>query len=544
MIRRVFANDFSGPRQRFWVNLFPDRLLNSRSLVRESRTLDTGGRTARIVWLPWRQQIIQIPRAAVSIACEPPVMNEENPPPRNPRATAARWPWWLATVCVGILLVAIFLPRPEAPPPESPASLHRSGTKIGGSGAGAWSSRAQEQRGTSEIPPTAEEIVARKLSQFGQSRRDLVHALAKHLKVEVPAGVERFFTAVAGGRWEEIDAAHSALLVPGQGFNPPRSPELQQIWRAVKETWGIAREAHNWPAQKLLDYGEAVLGSLRPGMIYVGGTDAGCFIPTFLNETSEGERHVTLTQNALADGTYLEYLRFLYGDRLTTLTGDDSQRAFQDYIADAQKRLQHDQQFPDEPKQLLPGENIQVTEGRVQVSGQVPVMAINEKLLQILMDKNPGATFAIEQSFAFKSLYADTTPLGPIMELRSRDEQNALTAERATQSLDYWRTTLQQLAADPDTPPDSDPRNAYAKLAAEQAALLLDRQYATQAEQIYRLASELSPTMPEAVLGYVELLKGQNRLDEALLVAENAVKAAPTNKAFSALVEKLKAAKK
>ena len=52
------------------------------------------------------------------------------------------------------------------------------------------------------------------------------------------------------------------------------------------ETYGVAEIAHLWPAQQVLDYGEAVLGSLRPGMVYVGGTDAGRFIPTLLNETS------------------------------------------------------------------------------------------------------------------------------------------------------------------------------------------------------------------------------------------------------------------
>src|SRR5439155_5980414 len=134
---------------------------------------------------------------------------------------------------------------------------------------------------------------------------------------------------------------------------------------------------------------DAVLGSLRPGMLYVGGTDPGCFIPTFLNETAEGEHHIVLTQNALADGTYLDYLNFLYGDRLATLTQDDSQRAFQDYLADAQKRLQHDQEFPDEPKQIRRGEDVRLVDGKVQVSGQIAVMAINEKLLQTLMDKNP-----------------------------------------------------------------------------------------------------------------------------------------------------------
>jgi hypothetical protein len=473
-------------------------------------------------------------------------MNSENPnssPPTENADGGLRWPWFLAIAGVLIVLIAIFLPRPNANSPTASASTN-----------GPWSVTAtlpgerstRVPRGYSPGGPalTAKEIVAGKVIQFAKSRRKLVHAMARHLKVDVPDDVERFFAAVESGRWEEIDAAHNALLLPGEGLNQPRSAELHQIWRAIQETWGAAREAHNWPAQRLLDYGNAILDSLRPGMVYVGGTDPGCFIPTFLNETSEGERHITLTQNALADGTYLDYLNFLYADRFSTLTHDDSQRAFNEYIADAQRRLEHDQQFPNEPKRIRPGEDVRMIDGKVQISGQIAVMAINEKLFQTLMDKNPDASFAIEQSFPFESTYANATPLGPIMELGVRDEQNALTAERAAQSMDYWRATAHQLLADPETPDGSDPRKAYSKLVSEQAALLLNRNYSAPAEEAFKIANEICPSSPEAVFRYVQMLMGQNRIQDAVQVGENAVKAAPENQQFRDLLEQLRKMKK
>src|SRR6185436_2165553 len=98
-----------------------------------------------------------------------------------------------------------------------------------------------------------------------------------------------------------------------------------------------------------------------------------------------------------------DYLNFLYAGQMNTLTQDESQRAFQDYVADAQRRLDHDLKFPNEPKQLLPGEDVRSEDGRTQVSGQVAVMAVNERLLQTLMEKNPELSFAMEESFAFKS---------------------------------------------------------------------------------------------------------------------------------------------
>ncbi len=474
-------------------------------------------------------------------------MQNSGSQPSAPVENSARcsgWPWFLAIACVLIVLVAILLPRPNANSPAAPGSTNGLWSVTGANSPGERSARVPGIHSPAGPVLTAAEIVANKVVQFGKNRRKLVHAMARHLKVEVPDDVERFFAAVESGRWEEIDAAHNALLLPGEGLNQPRSAELHQIWRTVQETWGAAREAHNWPAQKLLDYGNAILDSLRPGMVYVGGTDPGCFIPTFLNETSEGERHITLTQNALADGTYLDYLNFLYADRLSTLTHDDSQRAFNDYIADAQRRLEHDQQFPSEPKQIRPGEDARFVDGKFQVTGQVSVMAINEKLFQMLMEKNPDASFAIEQSFPLESTYANATPLGPIMELRVRDEQNALTAGRAAQSVDYWRTTAQQLLSDPETPDGSDPRKAYSKLVSEQAALLLNRNYTAEAEQAFRIANEICPSSPEAVFRYVNLLMGQNRFQDAVQVGESAVKAAPENQQFRDLLEQLKKAKK
>ena len=157
----------------------------------------------------------------------------------------------------------------------------------------------------------------------------------------------RFFAAAEAGRWDELDALAKSLR-----DNREKHSDLGKLWPAILETWCIAEAVHDWPAQKLLDYGQAVLGSLRPDMIYVGGTDPGRGIPTFLNETSDGERHIVLTQNCLDEGSYLEYVNYLYGDRLATLTQKDSERAFQEYLDDAQKRFEHDRQFPNEPKQV------------------------------------------------------------------------------------------------------------------------------------------------------------------------------------------------
>jgi hypothetical protein len=178
--------------------------------------------------------------------------------------------------------------------------------------------------------PTAEEVVAGKVNQFGRSRRKIVRAIGGRLKKEVPSEVEKFFDAIESGQWEDIDAQWHVLAThSGQyEYSVNHWEQLDPFWPAVLDAYGVAEQAHLWPAQKLLDYGNAVLGSLRPGMVYVGGTDNGRRIPELLNETSGGEPHIIVTQNAFADSRYLEYINTLYADRFATLTTDDPQRAF------------------------------------------------------------------------------------------------------------------------------------------------------------------------------------------------------------------------
>jgi tetratricopeptide (TPR) repeat protein len=368
-------------------------------------------------------------------------------------------------------------------------------------------------------------MVANKVIRFAQDRLRITHAMAERFKVSVAPDVERFFQAVAAGRWEELNADFEALKQRRENGN---GEDLGVLWGPILETLLIAECGHNWPAQKLLDYGDATLGALRPGMVYVGGTDPGRGIPTLLNETSDAERHIVITQNALADGSYLQYVNFLYGDRMATPTPEESQSAFQDYIADAQKRLAHDQQFPDEPKQIRPGEDIRTVENRVQVSGQVAVMAINEYLLRAIMAKNPDLSFALEESFPLKSTYPNAMPLGALMELGVPDVQNSFTRETAAQAVNYWRDTAQQVLSDAEAGADSTDRLTYAKMAAAQAALLADHQYSAEAEQAYRLAVQISPASPEAVYGLGQLLATTGRADEARQLVADFERAHPS----------------
>ena len=362
--------------------------------------------------------------------------------------------------------------------------------------------------------------MAEKLRKFGQSRREIAQAMAKKKNIEVPLLVERFFDAVERGNWSEIEAAFDAINggESNAGHSSERLPEVTALWGPIIDAYGAAEQVNLWPAQKLLDYGNAVLGALRPGQVYVGGTDEGRWIPSLLNETTEGERRIVITQNGLADGTYAEYLRFLYADRFNALTEEDARDTFGAFMTDAQKRLDHDRQFPDEPKQIRENEQVSAEDGKTQVAGMVVVMDINQRLLRLLMEKNPNLSFALQESFPLKETYSEAVPLGPIMELGVQD-QSTFTAERAAASVDYWKTVADQLSSQ-EAPAERVEQKSYSKLAVGQANLLAERGFSDAAEQTYRVALGILPNNVEAVLGLASLLERTERRNDAQSLVE------------------------
>ena len=430
---------------------------------------------------------------------------------------------YLIALTVVICLIAWLMRPPHEPFIQTAATQHPSPQDSTESPIGVGNNRLLIH-GNKEGPAlTAQEIVAAKLVRFSRSRRDLAVALSRRHGVTISGDIEKFFTAVESGNWTDITNAFSKINGgdSSAGHSEGRSPGTEHLWPAIIDAFGAAEQVHEWPAQQLLDYGNSILASLRPGMIYVGGSDSGRWIPELLNDTNDEERHIVITQNGLADNTYLDYLQLQYGDQLSTLSTDDSTKAFSDYVSDAQRRLEHDQQFPDEPKQIRPGEDVRMEDGKIQVGGHVAVMTINEALLKALMDKNPDIPIAIQQSFPLRGTYSDALPIGGLMELRAQDGEKSFTAERANESVDYWRNMAQQVSSNAEAKNSPETMKSYAHDANSASDLLAAHHFTKEAEEGYRIATQLWPGNPEATSNLANLLAQNGRNDEAQQVLRN-----------------------
>lgn len=376
---------------------------------------------------------------------------------------------------------------------------------------------------------------------------------------KMPSEFQAFFAVAAKGDWPAVSKAFIELRKHAGPYEHSGKTDERwrdTAWQAVVETWGALEAFGEGDEEYSLIFGTNIIASIPAGCIYFGGTDAGRFIITALQKSQvQAEPFFTLSQGALADARYLQYLRGMYGTKIYTPTDEDSKKTFQDYTEDAAQRRSKNQ--------LKPGENVTVgADGKDQVSGMMAVVQVKGMLAKIIFDKNPDREFYIEQGFPFGWLNPYLEPHGLIFKL-NHQPLPGLSDKIVEQDHDYWRRLVRPMIGDWLTDDTSlnkiaafakkafgkqdfsgftgDPRfiqNAYShrmfsKLRSSLAGLYAWRmQHATGATEKERMAREadfafrqawaLCPDSTEAVFGYVALLMEQKRVADALLVAETA----------------------
>jgi tetratricopeptide (TPR) repeat protein len=397
--------------------------------------------------------------------------------------------------------------------------------------------------------------------------------------------------------------------------------------------------------------GKPIYPEMARNAVLFGGTDPGRFNPTYMifcesfipaskrRDPAFDRRDVYLiTQNALADGTYLNYIRAHYnrsaeidppflegmfrallkdGDRETnaiaravapidrmitdfgwkvekrrrsqgvyppkeihTPSAEDNQAAFNEYIADVQRRLQHDMANPNGPRLIKPGEDVKIVDNRVQVQGQVAVMSINGLLTKVIFDKNPDHEFYVEESFPLDWMYPYLEPFGIIMKI-NRQPLAEIDEEKVRRDHEYWsrysdrlignwityETPVKQIcefaervyrrrdfkgfSGDRKFIRDDNAQKAFSKLRSSIGGIYAWRvnsarnsqeqqRMLREADFAFKQALAYCPFSPEAVYRYVNLLVSTGRSDDALAIAETCLKFDEENSAVRKLVGDLR----
>jgi tetratricopeptide (TPR) repeat protein len=306
------------------------------------------------------------------------------------------------------------------------------------------------------------------------------------------------------------------------------------------------------------------------------------YLQDFIKQNPQSHTRIRLNRLLLEAAYPKEILHSkggVYPDReIDHATPDDSQKCFQEYLQDAQKRLNHDQQFPNEPHQIKPGEDVHIVENRVQVSGQIAVMAINGLITKVIFDKNPKTEFYVEESFPLDWMYPHLTPFGIIMKI-NRQPLPELSEDICKTDHEFWKQFSTRLTGDIidyDTPikdiaayiekvylrrdfstfkgdrkfvRDDQGQKAFSKLRSSIGGVYAWRianskpnspeqqRMVKEADFAFKQAFAFCPYSPEAVFRYVNLLFSLQKFDDASVIANTALKLDPNNPQVRGLVD-------
>ena len=252
--------------------------------------------------------------------------------------------------------------------------------------------------------------------------------------------------------------------------------------------------------------------------IFFGGTDPGRFVPTYMIYSARVREDVFLiTQNALADNTYMSVMRDLYGDKIWIPTPEESASAFQIYVEEVQSGKR--------PKNA----DLVIENGRVQVSGALGVMEINGILCEMIFKYNKSRhPFYIEESYVIPWMYPYLSPHGLIMKINN--EQIPLQPDIIRNDLDFWDWYVRRLTRDERYRRDIVALKSFSKLRSAIAGLYSARGHLREAEQAYQEARLLYFVSPEANFRMVQdVLLRQQRYGEALDLIDLFIAADPNN---------------
>ena len=263
---------------------------------------------------------------------------------------------------------------------------------------------------------------------------------------------------------------------------------------------------------------------MDPFSIFFGGTDPGRFVPTYMIYSANFRPDIYLiTQNALADDTYMSVERDLYGDEIWIPSKDDSGEAFNIYVDEVNRGIRP------------ANGDLKIENGRVQVTGALGVMEINGILTKMMWDHDRlRHSFYIEESYVIQWMYPYLSPHGLIMKLNA--ERTPYDPKTAAKDRDFWDWYTRRLLKDPMYRRDFAGQKSFSKLRAALAGLYVSQGRRQDAAQAYRESILLFPASPEATFRYAqEILIPRRNWDVARELMDYIDKLDPNNQRTSRL---------
>ena len=335
----------------------------------------------------------------------------------------------------------------------------------------------------------------------------------------------------------------------------------------------------------------------RDAVLY-GGTDPGRFVPTYMifceSRVAPKDRYhdphfdpegganfdrrdvYIITQNALADSTYMSYIRdhydysrpdpnnpqtlerrmpwqravFRWGwhhlhrdtmypkEPIWIPTEADTQRAFQEYVNQVQVRQAHGEQ-------LTADEQVSIEGGAVQVRGVGGVMRINGILTKWIFDHSRDKhAFYVEESYVIDWMYPYLTPAGIIMKINhdplpGPEKDPKLWKDIVDRDKAYWDKLTADLQARPQFHGDPDAQKTFSKLRSAIGGIYTYRRMSAEAIYAFKQSLALCPESPEANFRLAQLYMELGHPELALATLQALQKLDPLNSKITGAISQI-----
>lgn len=292
-------------------------------------------------------------------------------------------------------------------------------------------------------------------------------------------------------------------------------------------------------------FGHDMLKDLPPGSVLVGGSDPGRFIPTYMifGESPQDARHkrdpdfdrrdlFIITQNALGEPRYMQYLRDQYTDARPPVNG-----AFERWLG-------RESIYPRE-RLILPtaqemAEAVKAaampdpSTGR-PLEGSPAILTFSAVLRWIWERNKDWHDFFIEESFPMVWTYDYAVPSGLCYRM-SPVKLTSLPPEAVRRDMEFWAAYKTRLLGDPHFSNDLDARRTFSRLRNTMGNIYRHRGMNLEAERAFREAIELYPADGAATSSLMGLLWDREEFTEPVALCQKAYALDPNNEALKRLL--------
>lgn len=284
----------------------------------------------------------------------------------------------------------------------------------------------------------------------------------------------------------------------------PDGEEYAREWGALTNALGMAEPDYPPP--------------MTPNAIFYGGTDPGRFVPTYMIYSANVRPDVYLiTQNALADNTFMNITRDLYGDTIYIPSLEDSNEAFRKYVDDVNAG------------RIQAGADIKIEGGKVSVQGVGGVMTINGILAELIFKENKDRhDFYVEESYVIQWMYPYLTPHGIMLKL-NKEPLPGLDPKLVENDHNFWGWYTPWLLNQSKFRRDICARKSFSKLRSAIAGIYDYRRMYAEAEYAFRQSIELYPLSPEANFRLAQMYMNMQRFEDAEQLIRGFAEADPKN---------------